>query len=438
MSPHEPIEGARLLADVPARWSRPAQHIAETLQAEGHRAWIVGGCVRDLVLERPLGDLDVVSAARPDEIEALFDRTIAVGKSFGVVIVVVDETEVEVATFRLERGYSDRRRPDAIEYANSPLDDARRRDFTCNALYLDPLDGTLLDPTGGIADLRRGELRAVGEPRERFREDGLRILRMARFLAALDLGPAPGLLEAAREESEALEGVSPERVLNELVKVFGGPRPHVALDALADGGHADRCLPGWADDPAAAKLRPRVLEELGDAPGTVVGLTALLEFAPLEDVRPEEVQSRTQRAAEQLRTSRDVRNAVATTAALRRAHLEKARGPVPTTAEERGALVSYWRLPQRRAAEQLAFAWARVRGDAAQLARLGGLTERAGVADAAAPEGERLLRPDDLVRIGVPKGPQLGVALVRVENARLGGAFDDRKGALEWARANLT
>ena len=164
--PH--IDGATLLARMPPPALQLARSVCSRLAEGGHRGWIVGGAVRDLVLERPLVDLDLVSDALPDAVEGLFERTVSVGKSFGVVVVVMDGQEVEVATFRKERGYSDRRRPDEVEYALDPEVDARRRDFTCNALYLDPLTGEVRDPEGGLADLTSGRLRAVGDAGGRF------------------------------------------------------------------------------------------------------------------------------------------------------------------------------------------------------------------------------------------------------------------------------
>ncbi|MEM9383382.1 MAG: CCA tRNA nucleotidyltransferase, partial [Planctomycetota bacterium] len=378
--------GRGLLDGIPPAWRVPATEVARRLAGAGRRAWIVGGCVRDLVLERPLQDVDVVSAARPEEVEALFDRTVPVGRSFGIVVVVLDGVELEVATFRRERGYSDRRRPDEVEYADEPEVDAQRRDFTCNALFLDPLDGTLFDPTGGLDDLRAGVLRAVGDARARFREDGLRILRMARFLASLHLQPAAELLDAAREESASLDGVSAERVLDELGKVFRGAAPWVALRALREGGHAARCLPGWGEDEGVDEQRTGVLEFLGDAPGLALGLAVLLEPAPLgAGDRATRVEG-TLEATTLLRASRSDARDAAALVGLRASLEEAATAPRPSGTEERGARVALWREGGREDALRLTRGWARVAGDAARAARLDALQAETDRLDADAPD----------------------------------------------------
>lgn len=434
-------DGQALVAAIPQEWRDPALLIANRLAAAGHRAWIVGGCVRDLLLERPLKDVDLVSAALPDEVEALFEHTLAVGKAFGIVVVVLEGREIEVATFRRERGYSDRRRPDEIEFADSPEIDAERRDFTCNALFLDPLDGTLVDPTGGAEDLERGVLRAVGDAGGRFREDGLRILRMARFLAALGFEPAPGLLDSAREESASLDGVSPERVLDELGQILRLPRASVAIDVLARGGHLARCVPGWNEDGEASSLRASVVEALGtDAAPRVprrlfMGLAALLEAAPLSKLTDDERSRRTEERITALRASRDLRRAVLGLVRVRHqlvADADRGETGDEQTAEQCGAIVAAWRAPERADGMLLARAWASATGDEAQLARLETWEAAARILHTAAPKDPLRLTADDLMAAGVPRGPELGTALRRLEHGALGGAFKDRDGALAW------
>ncbi len=445
MSDGHQNRGQALVAAIPEEWRDPALLIASRLAAAGHRAWIVGGCVRDLLLERPLKDVDLVSAALPDEVEALFEHTLAVGKAFGIVVVVLEGRELEVATFRRERGYSDRRRPDEIEFADSPEVDAERRDFTCNALFLDPLDGTLVDPTGGAADLERGVLRAVGDARGRFREDGLRILRMARFLAALGLEPVPGLLESAQEESASLEGVSPERVLDELGQILRLQGASVAIDVLARGGHLARCVPGWNEDGDASSVRASVLEALGAGEaqglplrlsmGLAMGLAVLLEAAPLSELSTDERSRRTEERVTALRGSRDLRRAVVGLVRVRHeliADAGRKESGDGQTAEQCGAIVAAWRAPERAGGMLLARAWARATGDGAQLARLESWEAAAQILHAAAPKDPIRITADDLMAAGVPRGPELGAALRRLEHGALGGAFKDREGALAW------
>src|SRR5262249_31126723 len=154
--------------------------------------------------------------------ERLFATTHAVGRAFGTVVVRSGELDLQVTTFRSETGYDDARRPSEVRFGTSLEEDAARRDFTCNALYLDPLTDELRDPTGGLADLAAGRLRCVGEPAARFAEDGLRLLRLARFAAQLGLTVEVGTAAGAAASLEALRGVSPERELNELTRMAEG------------------------------------------------------------------------------------------------------------------------------------------------------------------------------------------------------------------------
>lgn len=231
-----------------------AREIARTLGDAGHRTWLVGGCVRDLVLGHEPKDLDLVSSATPDEVEALFPRTVAVGKAFGVMRVLIGGFTFEVATYRSEGDYSDGRHPNKVHLVTSAEIDATRRDFTCNALYLDPLDGTKLDPTGGLRDLEERRLVAVGDPLLRFEEDSLRLLRMARFEAALDLVPADGLHAAARAAGPGLRRVSAERVLDELQEIAGGPAPARAFEILTECSLLEHALPGLEEGGSSQKM----------------------------------------------------------------------------------------------------------------------------------------------------------------------------------------
>jgi tRNA nucleotidyltransferase (CCA-adding enzyme) len=171
------------LAGVP----RDVLDLAGRLRARGKRAWIVGGCVRDLLTGRSVNDWDVATDARPDELLAMFPRAIPTGIEHGTVTIVRDGHHYEVTTLRGEGAYTDGRRPDWVEFVDDITADLARRDFTVNAIAIDPLDGKVIDPFDGQGDLARKLLRAVGDPRQRFAEDGLRVLRAARFVATLEL-----------------------------------------------------------------------------------------------------------------------------------------------------------------------------------------------------------------------------------------------------------
>ena len=156
--------------------------ILHTLRAKGHEAYLVGGCVRDLLLGREPQDWDVATDARPEQIEALFPKTLAVGKAFGIITVVPDVGQpVEVASYRADSPYADGRRPETVTFTDARAD-ALRRDFTVNALFLDPATGDIRDYVGGRADLDARVIRAIGDPEPRFAEDHLRLLRGARLV----------------------------------------------------------------------------------------------------------------------------------------------------------------------------------------------------------------------------------------------------------------
>jgi hypothetical protein len=199
-----------------------ATAIVRTLQEAGHEAYFVGGAVRDMLLGKTPGDYDIVTAATPEEIEALFPQTLEVGKAFAITPVVVDGEPYEVATFRTDGEYTDGRRPDSVEYASAE-EDVKRRDFTINALLYDPIADEVIDYVGGAADIQAGIIRAVGDPRDRIAEDPLRALRAVRFAARFGLDPETEA--AVREAAEQLDGVSLERIDAELRKTLGGDDP---------------------------------------------------------------------------------------------------------------------------------------------------------------------------------------------------------------------
>jgi len=203
-----------------------ARSIVARLRDAGHQAYLVGGCVRDLLLGRPPKDFDVATDARPDRVSELFERSEQVGAHFGVVLVRENTSQVEVATFRSDFSYSDGRRPDAVRFEGDPQQDAIRRDFTINALLLDPGTNRVLDFTGGQDDLRRRVIRAIGDPEARFREDHLRLIRAVRFAARLGFEIESATMAAIQRLHGLISSVSPERVRDELTRILteGGAR----------------------------------------------------------------------------------------------------------------------------------------------------------------------------------------------------------------------
>src|SRR5271154_2007109 len=202
-----------------------AERICRTLRVAGHQAYLVGGCVRDILLEREPADYDVATDARPDRVQELFPHSLAVGAKFGVVVVTEDSEsgaglQVEVATFRSDVGYSDGRHPDTVVYSDSPQEDAKRRDFTINALFLDPETQEILDFVGGRDDLRAGIIRSIGRPADRFREDKLRMLRAVRFAARFRYAIEAATFTAILKSAPEIHEVSAERLREELTKIL--------------------------------------------------------------------------------------------------------------------------------------------------------------------------------------------------------------------------
>lgn len=203
-----------------------ARSVIARLRSAGHQAWLVGGCVRDLLLGRKPKDYDVSTDARPDRILDLFPNSGQVGAHFGVALVRSDFAQVEVATFRSDHEYVDGRHPERVHFEADPRQDVLRRDFTINGLMLDPETGTVLDYVEGRADLGRRVVRAIGDPETRFLEDHLRLLRAVRFAARLKFEIEPATLESMTRLHALIGKVSAERVRDELVRILteGGAR----------------------------------------------------------------------------------------------------------------------------------------------------------------------------------------------------------------------
>ena len=197
-----------------------ANSVCNTLQRHGHQAFLVGGCVRDILLRRQPADYDVATDATPVEVLRLFPSGLDVGAQFGVVLVRQDSCKVEVATFRSDVGYSDGRHPDQVVYSRTPEEDVQRRDFTINGLLMRHDTEEFLDFVGGRADLTAGIIRAIGEPSRRFAEDKLRMLRAVRFAARFNYTIEPATFAAIREHAKEINIVSAERIREELTKLL--------------------------------------------------------------------------------------------------------------------------------------------------------------------------------------------------------------------------
>jgi poly(A) polymerase len=219
-----------------------AADIVRRLHRAGFSAFWVGGCVRDFLLGREPGDYDIATSALPEQIEKLFKRTVAVGRKFGVMVVVENGRPFQVATFRAEADYRDGRHPEQITFGDAEAD-AQRRDFTVNGLFYDPVAEKLHDWVGGEKDLRAKIIRTIGSPGERFAEDHLRLLRAVRFAAQLGFEIEPQTFAAIKRLAPKIELISAERIRDELIKLFSPPHAARGLVLLRDSGLLPGVLP---------------------------------------------------------------------------------------------------------------------------------------------------------------------------------------------------
>jgi poly(A) polymerase len=269
-----------------------AIEVVRKLRDAGHQALWAGGCVRDELLGLAPKDYDVATDARPDQVRRLFRRTVAVGAAFGVVEVIGPRTDkgsllVQVATFRSDVSYSDGRRPDEVVYS-TPEEDAKRRDFTINGMFFDPLENRLIDYVGGQADLQALLLRAIGDPRQRFTEDKLRMLRAVRLAARFQLVFDPATEAAIRDMADQITVVSAERIADELRKMLVDRHRSQAMRMFLDLGLAAAVMPELLPMQGLPQGLPsaptgdlwehtlRVLDQLGPQCSFPLALAALL------------------------------------------------------------------------------------------------------------------------------------------------------------------
>jgi putative nucleotidyltransferase with HDIG domain len=416
-----------------------SSEIIAVLRREGYLAWLVGGCVRDLLLGVPPQDYDIATNARPEQIAGLFRQAIPVGAHFGVMLV----NGVEVATFRSDGAYRDGRRPESVRYETNPEADACRRDFTINGMFLDPDSGEVLDFVGGRADLAAGIVRAIGDPATRFAEDHLRMLRAVRFAARLDFTIDPATLAAI--DPVAIRRIATERVFAELDRI------------LTEGG-ADRGLV-WLD---RAGLLAELLPEIkamqgveqppehhpeGDVWVHTLGMLRLLGRAEsalawgvlLHDVgKPV-----TQTFADRIRFNGHDRVG----AEMARQLLSRLRASHDLIDKVQALVADHMRfpdLPKMKPSTRKRFLRESHFPELLALHRMDclGSSGRLGTYEFAAEQFSSLtpeeLRPAplatgrDVLALGVAAGPQVGVILHALEEAQLNGELSTREEALAW------
>jgi poly(A) polymerase len=424
-----------------------ARKVCARLRDAAHTAYLAGGCVRDLLLGLPPQDYDVATSATPDEVTALFPRTAPVGAAFGVVLVLTDAAPIEVATFRNDGPYLDGRHPSSVSFS-SPEEDARRRDFTINALFLDPATNEILDYVGGRADLEARIIRAVGNPDERFQEDHLRLLRAVRFSARLGYPIEPKTLNAMRLFRKRIHRTSPERVRDELLKMLTEAAAADALTLLDETGLLQEVLPevsAMKGVPQPPEYHPEgdvfvhtlLVQRKLNRPTPALALGALLHDCG----KPP-----TYAVSDRIRFNRH--DEVGAEMAL--AVCERLRLPKRDTAHIVWLVREHMHLahvPKMREAKRKRYIRQPGFDDLIELCRADCLASHGDLSiikeildylEQLPPEGAhppRLLTGDDLLALGYPPGPKFRELLSAIEDAQLEGTIATREEALAWLKA---
>jgi len=428
-----------------------ARAVAARLAAQGHRALLAGGAVRDLLLGLDPHDADVATSAHPEEIARIFKGSKLVGAAFGVVLVSEGDYWIEVATFRLEGPYLDGRRPSTVTFTGEE-EDARRRDFTVNGLFLDPATDEILDFVGGRADLQARILRAIGDPEARFREDHLRLLRAVRFAAQLDFMIEPATLAAVTRLAPLVAGVAAERTREELVRILTGPNPARGLELMRDTGLLDALLPevaamrGVEQSPnhhpeGDVLIHTILLFRYLQSPSPELAFGALLhdvgkpvtfERGPDRIRFPMHDKIGADMAGEicrRLRFSNDSTERVVELVAnhMRFQHAQEMR---LSTLKRFLAMPGFEEHLALHRADCLAS-----HGDLSHYEFVRAKIEELGQEEIRPP---RLITGDDLLRIGYPEGPVLGRELRKLEEMQLEGLIRTRDEAVEQATRDLS
>ena len=429
-----------------------ARSLVERLRHAGHIAYWAGGCVRDLVRGKVPKDVDIATDARPEEVQQLFRRTYAVGAHFGVIVVLENDFQFEVATFRSDGAYLDGRHPAEVHFS-SPEEDARRRDFTINGMFFDPPNDAVIDFVGGRADLSARMVRAIGDPGQRFAEDRLRLLRAIRFATVLEFEIEPATWDAIVNAAENIVTISAERIREELVRIFLSPQRLRGWDLLDASGLLKVVLP----EVAALKgvQQPPQFHPEGDVfqhtrlmlsllPNDVsVPLVFSVLFHDLGKARTATVDE-----TGRIRFSgHDKLGAAMTDELMHR--LRFSRAEIEATVEAVEQHMIFKDVPRMRVARLKRFMARPNFDDELELHRVDCLGSH-GMLDnyefLVRKQEEfanepiippPLVRGDDLIALGLKPGPQFGEILEAVETRQLEGVLRDREEALEFIREEV-
>jgi poly(A) polymerase len=430
-----------------------AVEIARRLQRAGFAAFWVGGCVRDFLLGREPQDYDIATDAKPEQVEKLFRKTIPVGKKFGVVVVVENGRQFQVATFRAETDYQDGRRPEKVVFASAEAD-ALRRDFTVNGLFYDPATGKTHDWVGGEMDLRAKIIRTIGAPEERFAEDHLRLLRAVRFAARLDFEIEPRTFAAIQSLAPKIKLISAERIRDELLKLFRPPHAARGLVLLRDSGLLAPVSPELAATISCGQS-PEYHPE-----GTVFEhIRLMLEKLPpgADELLPWAVLLHD--IAKPVTAERDATTGAIhfyghekTGAELARAILNRLRFPKKQIDEIAACVLHHMQFKDVKQMRKATLRRLLLRetfplelelhrldclGSHGDLSHYDFLVEQAEELKKKPAMRPPLLTGDDLIALGVKPGPALGALLAEIREKQLADELKDKRQAKVWAKKQI-
>ena len=432
---------------------RAARKVAEILRDRGHIAYFAGGCVRDMVRGLTPRDYDIATDARPENVQALFPRTYAVGAHFGVIIVLEDGFQFEVATFRSDEAYIDGRHPSAVHFS-SPKEDARRRDFTINGMFLDPASNKVIDLVGGEADIGAKLVRAIGEPAQRLAEDRLRMLRAVRFATALDYQIDKRTWDALVASASSINQISAERIRDEVVRIFLSPSRVRGWDLLDASGLMSAILPEL--QAMKGVLQPEQFHPEGDVfVHTRLMLSLLpdivsvpLVFAVLFHDVAKPVTSRVDETGRIRFNEHDRIGAEMTEAIMRRLRFSGAE--IEATVEMVRHHMVFKDAPKMRIAKLKRFMARPTFDEELELHRVDCQSSHRMLdnyefllrkRDEFANEPiipPPLVRGDDLIAFGLKPGPKFGEILEAVETRQLEGKLRTRDEALNWVKSHYS
>jgi poly(A) polymerase len=426
-----------------------AREIAKRLRERGHITYFAGGCVRDMVRGLASKDFDIATDATPDVVQKIFPHTYAVGAHFGVVVVVENGLNFEVATFRSDGAYLDHRHPVEVRFS-SPEEDAKRRDFTINGMFFDPEKNEVIDFVGGRADINAKIVRAIGKPWERFEEDRLRMLRAIRFATVLDYKVDNPTWKALVENADAINDISAERIRDELVKIFLSPDRVRGWELLDESGLLRVILPEL--DAMKGCLQPEQFHPEGDVfQHTRLMLELLPEkvsvplvFAVLLHDVAKPVTATVDETGRIRFNEHDRIGATMTEAIMER--LRFSRVEIDAAVEMVRQHMVFKDVPRMRVAKLKRFMARPTFEEELELHRVDCASSHRIMDNYEFLLGKReefanepiipppLVRGDDLIAMGMKPGPKFGEILEAVETRQLENAFRNREEALDWIK----